>query len=192
MNIYFTAPIKGIEPIEPHLRQIHKLIQTLGYSHIDNYLERLNNGKKFYDNLDKGGKEAHDRYFTETMDSLINADINIFECSIPSLGVGFQVEKSLTYNKPTVILYYTNHVPHFLVAGTVNEHLLIREYNEKNIADVLQEVIEQAKQISDKRFNFFISPSLLGFLDEESSKRGITKSAFIRQLILEDRKKKTK
>jgi len=65
----------------------------------------------------------------------------------------------------------------------------LREYTKENLAQVVSDVIEDAKHSADKRFNFFISPSLLSYLEEESKKFDMTKSAFIRRLILEHKKK---
>ncbi|OGK62747.1 hypothetical protein A2334_00835 [Candidatus Roizmanbacteria bacterium RIFOXYB2_FULL_38_10] len=188
MKIYFSAPIKSVHTVESYIKEICETISKLGHTHLDNYLKRLEDNATFYTKLDKGGKEAHEMYFSETIDNLKSSDINIFECSIPSLGIGFQVEKSLAYNKPTIVLYYKSHVPHFFT-GSQTDKLFICEYHEDNVASVLTDAIEEAKHASDKRFNFFISPSLLTYLEEVSNKAGMTKSAFIRKLILEHKKK---
>jgi len=188
MKIYFTAPIRGIDQTEEHIRVIYEVIKKLNYTHIENILGRLDQGRSFYDKLDKGGKITHSSYFEETIDKIKLADINMFECSVPSLGVGFQIEKSLDFNKPTIVLYLKGNIPHFL-AGTHNDKLLLREYTQENITRVVTETIEEAKHAADKRFNFFISPALLSYLEEESKKFDMTKSAFIRKLILEHKKR---
>ncbi|PIV08749.1 hypothetical protein COS52_01060 [Candidatus Roizmanbacteria bacterium CG03_land_8_20_14_0_80_39_12] len=188
MKIYFTSPIRGIDQIEDHVRAIYEVIKKLNYVHVDNVIARLDQGRSFYDKLDKGGKITHSSYFDETIDRIKMADINVFECSVPSLGVGFQIEKSIDYNKPTIVLYLKGNIPHFL-AGTQNDKLFLREYTKENLAQVVSDVIEDAKHSADKRFNFFISPSLLSYIEEESKKFDMTKSAFIRRLILEHKKK---
>ena len=188
MKIYFTAPIKGVELIENHIKEIYETIKKLGYIQIDDIVNRLNQGDDFYEKLDKGGKNTHSFYFEETITKIKSSDINIFECSIPSLGVGFQVVKSLDYNKPTIVLYQKDNLPHFL-AGTQNDKFFLREYTSKNLVNVVTNTIEEAKHAADKRFNFFISPSLLSYLEEESKKFDMTKSAFIRKLIIEHKKK---
>ena len=188
MKIYFTAPIKGVDHVEKHIRTIYEAIKKLGYTHIGNIVDRLNQGGSFYEKLDKGGITTHSSYFEDTINKIKTADINVFEGSIPSLGVGFQVERSLDYNKPTIVLYLKEGTPHFL-AGTHNDKLLLKEYTKDNLTQVVHEALEEAKHVADKRFNFFISPSLLSFLEEESKKFDMTKSAFIRKLILEHKKR---
>ena len=188
MKIYFTAPIKGIEDVEKNIRNIHEIIRKLGYTHVDNIINRLDQGNSFYEKLDKGGANTHSTYFEETINKIKEADINIFECSIPSLGVGFQIEKSLDYNKPTIVLYFKKNTPHFLT-GTQNDKLFLKEYSVENLNQVVKDAIEEAKHATDKRFNFFISPSLLSYLEEESKRFDMTKSAFIRKLILDHKKR---
>jgi predicted DNA binding CopG/RHH family protein len=62
---------------------------------------------------------------------------------------------------------------------------MIRSYNEKDLKKVVSEALEQSREKRDKRFNFFISPKLLEFLEQSSNSEGITKSKLIRNLIVE-------
>jgi len=190
MKVFFSSPIRGVNEIKNYIEEIDKTILSLGHKRLDNVLERISNAN-FYDTLDKGGKKAHADFFEKTIKGIKEADVVIFECSIPSLGIGFQVEKSLDYNKPTIILYYKDNIPHFF-SGTSHDKLFIYRYDKNNISSVISNAIEEARHAADKRFNFFISPSLLSYLEEESSQHGLTKSSFIRGLILEHLKKHKK
>jgi hypothetical protein len=190
MKIFFSSPIKGVDEVKKYIEIIDKALDSLGHKRLDNIVERINDAS-FYNKLDKGGKEAHQSFFEKTIKGIKDADITIFECSTPSLGIGFQIEKSLDYNKPTIILYFKDNLPHF-ITGTDHDKLIVHGYNEKNIHEVVSNAIEEARHAADKRFNFFISPSLLSYLEEESSRLGLTKSSFIRNLILEHRKKNKK
>jgi hypothetical protein len=91
-------------------------------------------------------------------------------------------------NKPTLVLYYKDNVQHFL-AGAEDEKLLVKSYNETNLTNVLKESIEELKSFKDKRFNFFINPGLLTYLETTSKNLGLTKSNFIRNLIVDHMKK---
>ena len=188
MKVFFSSPIQGIDSVEKYIRAIDIQLKDLGYKNIDNLIERLNDGD-YYETLNKGCKKAHEDFFAKTISGIKLADLTMFECTIPSLGIGFQVEKSIEYNKPTVILYLKDNLPHF-ISGIQSDKLLVYEYEADNLSSVINKAIVAARQVTDKRFNFFISPSLLTYLEEESTKQGITKSAFIRQLILEHKKKK--
>ncbi len=188
MKIYFSAPIKGVEEIEPHLNTIYNTISHLGHKHLDDFIARLKEGVHFYDRMSKGGADSRKTFFDKTIDNIKQADIVIFEGTVPSLGVGFQIEKALDYNKPTIVLYLKGHTPNFL-AGTEHDKLMLREYTKETLSKVIESALEEAKHASDKRFNFFISPALLTYLQEESDRNGMTKSSFIRKLILEHKKR---
>ncbi|MFZ2206921.1 MAG: hypothetical protein WA061_06295 [Microgenomates group bacterium] len=190
MKVYFAASVRGFsfysqeyKAIEDGLRGVKCNLTTASYEK-----EEV---KRFYDNLENGGLKAQNEYFNNTIETIKNSDVNIFECSSPSLGIGFQVERSLEYNKPTIILYLKGHVPHFF-AGTDNEKMLLKEYTVSTAKEVVESSIEEANHIADKRFNFFISPSLLTYLENTSKKMGITKSTFIRSLIVEHMRKSKK
>ncbi len=190
MKIYFAASVRGYSfyakeytAVEKALKSIKSTLTSASYEK-----EEI---KKFYNNLEEGGLRAQNEYFNRTIEIIKSSDINIFECSSPSLGIGFQVERSLEYNKPTIVLYLKGHMPHFF-AGTDNEKIMLKEYTVETAQEVIESCIEEAKHIADKRFNFFISPSLLTYLEGAAKKSGITKSTFIRSLILEHMKKTKK
>lgn len=187
MRIYFTAPIKRVEVFKDKIKAIQKTIINLGYKNLDDIASRLDDAS-FYEKLDKGGNKAHEDFYNQTITFVKTADVNVFECSVPSLGVGYQVEKSLAFSKPTIVLYYNNYIPHFL-KGTQHDKLFVQQYNDTNLSSVLKTTIETARSAADKRFNFFISPSQLTYINEEARKLGLTKSSFIRQLILEHKRK---
>jgi len=188
MKIYFSAPIKGVEEIEKNLSSIYNHISKLGHKHLDDFTVRLKEGVQFYDRMSEGGTSSRKTFFDKTIVNIKQADIVIFEGTVPSLGVGFQIEKALDYNKPTIVLYLKGNMPNFL-AGTEHDKLMLREYTDETLLSVIESSIEEAKHASDKRFNFFISPQLLTYLQEESDRNGMTKSSFIRKLILEHKKR---
>lgn len=187
MKIYFAASVRGYSVYANEYKAVEAALKAVKCTLISSSYEK-EEVKKFYSGLETGGSKAQNEYFNQTIETLKSSDINVFECTSPSLGIGFQVEKSLEYNKPTVILYFKGHIPHFF-AGTDNEKMILREYTVETAKSVIESSIEDAKHMADKRFNFFISPSLLTYLENASKKKGITKSTFIRNLILEHMKK---
>ena len=120
---------------------------------------------------------------------LKEADINIFDCSMPDSCTGFQISKSLEFNKPTIALYQNTSPPSFI--DSINEEkFLSASYNKESVKNVLHSLLQKAQLLSDKRFNFFISPSLLNYLNLMSHEFGMTKSTYLRNLIIEDKKKR--
>lgn len=187
MKIYFAASVRGHSFYSEEYKAIENSLKSLKCKLTFSSYEK-EEVKKFYDNLENGGLKAQNEYFNSTIETIKNSDVNVFECTSPSLGIGFQVERSLEYNKPTIVLYLKGHIPHFF-AGTNNEKMLLKEYTLATAKHVIESSIKEANHIADKRFNFFISPSLLTYLENTSKRMGVTKSTFIRSLIVEHMRK---
>lgn len=187
MKVFFTASMRGQKPFRNYYEKIYHTIEELGYTQLSNEII-ASNSTAFYDKLEKEGRSAYIALYKENMQALHEADICIFETSVHSLSIGFVIQKSLDFNKPTIVLYYKNHSPHFLM-GSQEEKLIIRSYTEQTIKRVLKETLKDARERKDKRFNFFITPKLLNYLEKISKQQGVTKSKFIRSLIFEYMKK---
>ncbi|MEI6533551.1 MAG: hypothetical protein WCO06_06995, partial [Candidatus Roizmanbacteria bacterium] len=159
MKIYFMAGMRGQGKYIEVYELIYKYLEELRYQVIDKVvLEKKSS--EFYKELEKGGDVAFQNFYTRVMNNIKSADVNVFECSIPSLGLGYQVQKSIDFNKPTIVLYEGENLPHFL-AGSQDDRFIMKKYTQDNLKKVLEEALEEAKERSDKRFNFFISPKLL-------------------------------
>lgn len=190
MKVFFTASQRGRDNLDKQYKKIFEEIKGLGYQHVDNEIVTIPS-KEFYTELSEGGRNANVMLYKNNIKNLTQADINVFECSLHSISLGFMINKSLSFSKPTIVLYYKENVPYF-VDGIQDEKLLVKSYNDTNVKTILTEAFELAKNLTDKRFNFFISPELLSYLNDASKELGITKSTFIRNLIVEHRKKTRK
>jgi len=188
MKVYFTASLRGMQYYEQYYRKIYDEIEKLGYAHLDREIFSLNR-TTYYSELETTGKIAHLDLYRKKIKSLQKADVCIFEVSFHSLSIGFQIEKAINYLKPTIVLYLEGNEPYFL-EGVENEKLILRPYNNKNLQQVLKECLEMAQKKKEQRFNFFLSPDLLSYLEEASKKQGETKSMYVRNLIENDRNKR--
>lgn len=181
MKIFFSASLQG----EVNTQIYHKIfseIEATGYEHVDNEVVKLSR-EEFAELKNKGREEQIKRY-NQKIDAIKKADICIFDVSAHSLSTGFLVNVALDLQKPTIALFYGDMSPYFL-SGVENEKLIIQSYTEKNVKKVLRDLLDQAREKRDKRFNFFISPKLLEFLENTSNAEGVTKSKYIRNLIVE-------
>lgn len=188
MKVFFTASQRGKKDFGAYYKSIASQIQSLGYGLLEDDLLTMNSDE-FYKAIASQEAESS-KFYKQEIKNLQDAEINVFECSFHSLSIGFIIEKSLELSKPTVILYHEKNKPHFLMSID-EEKLIVKSYNEKNLPKIVQECLAEAKQQRDKRFNFFISPRLLAYLEKASSDSGVTKSRFIRDLILDHKKKHT-
>lgn len=190
MKVYFSVSPKAKSEFGKVYKTIFDEISRLGYQHVSS--EALHEDEdSFYKEMEKGGKNIHQTLFKEKLKHIQSADINIFDLSAGGIGLGFNVEKSLELNKPTVVIYHGDNVPFFL-SGIDDDKFVLVGYTEKNVKKVIRESLEVARERRDKRFNFFISPRLLEYLEKASTDEGVTKSKFIRNLIVKKMRDVTK
>lgn len=170
---------------DEYINGMYDEVKKLGYDHVNDEVKT----HKIRDILNaasagqKYSQEEYNQSITTLVDDINKAEICIFEVSFQSLGAGYLVDKSLDYSKPTIVLYLEGHKPHIL-SVVDDEKLVVRSYNEKNYKKVLKEALNFAREKRDKRFNFFLSPKLLNYLEQASNSRGITKSKLLRDMIV--------
>lgn len=189
MKIYLGIPFMGVPQFGEHYKKIYDEIEKLGYEHVDKEIINLTY-VEWQKKMEKG-RDSYVDHYQKKMKAIKEADICIFEASFHSLGIGFLIQKALENSKPTIALYYEDKVPYFL-SGAEDEKLLVRSYNDKNYKKTVQEVLDFARERRDKRFNFFLSPRLLDYLEQASKKEGVTKSKLIRDLIVDHMRNENK
>jgi len=186
MNVFFTVAYHGNQQFGKYYKLLYNEIKHLGYTHLDD--EAITTTSKDYIEKMSQGRSVQVANYRNKMKNLQDADICVVEASSHNLGGGYVIEKSLQLSKPTIVLYHKNNIPFFLT-GIEDEKLVVISYNEDNYKKVLADSFATAKEKRDKRFNFFISPELLDYLSQQSKLQGITKSAFIRTLLKQHRKR---
>lgn len=191
MKVFFNASARGIKYFSKEYKRIFNTIKNLGHTPIYDLVVTETSEDDFYGGLEKGGKKTLVDFHNKTISLIKSANINVFECSYRSSGIGYQVEKSLELNKPTIILYLDNHIPHFIF-GSNDEKIIIKKYNKKNLEKVVKEAFEETKKGLDKRFNFFVSPKVLAHIKNRSREQGMSESTYVRGLIIEDMRKLNK
>lgn len=168
----------------------------------------LNSYDTIVDLLNKGGYEVQDgsqsklvpmgsRMPEEEKSSLYKtmekkmdkSEICVFEASYPStIHIGHEITLAITKNKPVVVFFEKGKEP-LLFRGLKGEKVYWVEYEGKEIEEKFNEVMEQAKKNIDVRFNFFVNPRILSYLDWVSKKRMVPRSVFLRDLIEKEMKK---
>lgn len=190
MKVFFTASQRGKKFFDKYYLQIFNTITREGYTNLCDALIKIPIDK-FYEDLEKSGHAGYAKLYDQNIKTLQTADINVFECSLHSLSIGFMVQKSLDFHKPTIVLFLKDHTPFFL-AGLKDEKLIMKEYDDANLEKVLIKCLEDAKNLRDKRFNFFLNDEMLRYIEEASKREGVNKSTFLRNLVLSHQKKSKK
>ncbi len=177
MKIYFTASLK----------------QNKNFSHIYDeivaYLESKNHqvfeaipSKKFGP-LDELSQYEIKKVQEELLSEISDCDCALVEGSYPSsILVGYELGQLVSKQKPTILLYKKGFNP--VLAGEVHSSRLVKsEYEEDVLEEVVDWCLEEIKNVSNRRFTFFISPEIDNFLNKISRDGDISRSEFIRNLI---------
>lgn len=185
MKVFFYSS-PATEKFDNFIHTIFDEIEKLGYEHLNdeiktNAIRHVLTHKKFPD------KDYIKNVGGLLMD-MSKADICVFDVSYQSLASGYLIDKSLEAAKPTIVLYSGDNIPHIL-SVIDDEKLIIKHYDEKNLKKTLKSSLEQAREKRDKRFNFFLSPKLLNYLESTSNSHGVTKSKILRDMIVDHMRK---
>jgi len=186
MKVFLSASPRGDRDFGKNYNHIYSLIEKLGFTQLDNEIITLSY-EDFVTRM-KRGSDAYKAHDQKKIQAIKNADICVFETSVHSSGIGFLIFLALESGKPTIVLHTEKHIPYFL-SGIEDEKLLLCSYTNETLDKVLTAALVLAKERRDKRFNFFISPKLLEYLEKASNDEGVTKSKFIRNLIIAHMKK---
>ena len=76
-----------------------------------------------------------------------------------------------------------------MLEGRKDEKLQMVAYTLNNLRGLLDKALDEARKKMDVRFNFFVSPKILVYLDWVAKKRMIHRSVFLRNLIEREMKK---
>jgi hypothetical protein len=126
--------------------------------------------------------------YEESIKSLKKAELVIIEVSGHSMSAGYLISQALEMNKPVIALYKSESKPVF-IGGIVNQKLFLVEYDKDNVEEVLKTTLKKVTSLIDVRFNFFVNPKILTYLDKVAQERMVPKSVFLRNLIEKEMKK---
>jgi hypothetical protein len=178
MKVFFIAYLRSPENYFNYYKKIHQLVSEFGFQHVDDFVVKTD-PKKFL----KGAGS-----YQNFVRNIKATDIMVSEISTHSLSMGFLMHEALGHGKPVIALYHEGHDPYY-VENLEDDKLQLIEYNSSNLRSRLEKALDLAKKQVDIRFNFFIPPEIIVYLDWLSSEYRISKSTYIRNLILKDMEK---
>lgn len=185
MKIFFIASSRlvSVEPklyenIFHYLSERHKMLSD----------KVLRWAKKGVEGIENAPLKKKIENYKVSIDCVKKADIVVMEVSGHSMSIGYLISKALELSKPVVALHKKGCVPNFL-KGIIDQKLIIVEYDLDNVTTVLGGAVKKAKSLIDVRFNFFVSPKILTYLDWVAQKRMLPRSVFLRDLIEREMKK---
>jgi hypothetical protein len=185
MKICFVASIKNKENFIKDYREIVRVLKEGGdkvfYEHVMNTSQ---------DDLDLLDEDKKIQFHKKVIDLIKKCDLVVAEASSQSLSVGYLISMTLDLSKPVILLYKGDSKPNILSALEQSDKLMVCKYGSTEmLGDILKKSLSVAKGKSDVRFNFFVSPEILAYLDWVAQKRMVPRSVFLRNLIEREMKK---
>lgn len=176
MKIYFTASLRGKKNFQKEYQFIVRSLEELGHQIQEHILE-----------IDpkKPEQESHEekvKIYQKLLGLIKTSALIVAETSFSSVSVGHEISLALEFHKPVIALHLENHRPRFL-EGNPDPKLQILPYNSASLKKDLKEALQIAIDQTDIRFNFFISPKTVAYLDWVAKNRKIPRSVFLRNLI---------
>jgi hypothetical protein len=172
MKVYFTASEEGKSQYKEEHRLIVEMLKNLG-AQVFNAIEITAESESASEN---------NKMYKKRAAALKKADFVVAEISYPSVSVGYEISNALTIAKPVLALR-TKGTRVNILESHPDEKFKLIEYEKGNLKSVLEKWIESASDLVDVRFNFFVSPKIVGYLNWLSKKRRIPRSVYLRGLI---------
>jgi hypothetical protein len=184
MKVYFSASIVQKEQFGHNYDQIVRILLDMGHA-----VEYKHITEKTLDQIKSSTHEDSNNFYKKVCRWISQADLVVVEASFPStLNIGHEISLALEKGKPTIVFYHKGYESYFL-PGLKSDKLFLVEYEDRDLPDLVKETVNYAKDQADTRFNFFMSPSHINYLDWISQHRRIPRSVYLRDLIEKDREK---
>ena len=184
MKIYFTAAINALNDHGDNYKKIVEILESMGHEVISNHI--LNTDLK---TINSQTQEDIEKYYVKMQTNLKNSDILVSEVSFPStVHVGHELTLALEKDKPALALYLKGKKP-VLLWGITSDKFHVSEYDEKTLKHVLKESVKYLSEQMDSRFNFFVSPKIVNYLDWIAKKKRLPRAVYLRKLIEKDMEK---
>lgn len=187
MKVHFACSTSELETYKDDYRQICSLIKEMGHSISRDWLEEAIKlvEQKAVSTLDR------EEVYNSVVASILASDVVIIEGTVTSFSVGHQVTLGLSKNKPTLFLVKKAPGPKkggkpkdSFLAGLTSPLLKVVEYDDSNLADILNDFLNNNGARPVVKFNIVLTKEIENYLDWASFTYKINRSEFIRNLIL--------
>ncbi|MFA6602807.1 MAG: hypothetical protein WCT01_03300 [Candidatus Shapirobacteria bacterium] len=183
MKAYFSGSLYQKNQFYKYYERIVDLLKKQGIEVFEDTLKT-----DFDDSLDMKDEDRV-RNYRNIVKWIDKCDFAVIEGSFPStLHIGHEITLALDKSRPVIVLYKSGAEP-MVFKGLLDEKIIWAEYKDDNLEKVLTKALAEAKKNMDVRFNFFVSPKILAYLDWVAKNRMIPRAVFLRDLIEKEMRK---
>ncbi len=180
MKIYFLGAISGLSTYRKNYEKEVRILEKMGHHVLSDHVLDVDHNRPdtFVVNSDK-------EYFEYMIGRIRSSDIVVADISHPTANIGYEISYALSNNIPVLALYSESKGRKVfpLLVGNQSDLLCLREYDNKNISNILKEEMGKLEDSACIKFTIMINPQIASYLDWISEKNKLTRSAFIKKLI---------
>lgn len=184
MKVYFLGALSGLTKYRDVYENIISILEQKGHSVYSEHVMKVERDK--VSNL---SEEDRKKYFSKMKKSILTSDFVVAEVSHPTPNIGYEIAFAIENEKPVLVLHDKESNVFPLLLGSSSEKLLIKSYEKSNLEKIITKGIREVKNCMDIRFNFFISPEIVRYLDWVAKVKRVPRSVYLRDLIEDDMKK---
>jgi hypothetical protein len=186
MKIFLCASIYGKQHLEDSCKKIVALTKKTGATIVaDHILDTTN------EEMAQWKKDQDIKFHNFVMNGVKNSDAIFAEISHASTSVGYLISLAAQAGKPVVCFYNGEQKPHlFNTLEEQNDKFVVVQYSKlEDLDKLVPEMVEFVHEGQDTRFNFFVTPKHINYLNWIAKTRKIPRSVFLRKLIEEEMRK---
>jgi len=190
MKVHFACSTSELEKYKGNYLKICNLIKEMGHTITRDWIEEAIQivKEKKVNSLDR------EETYNKVVSSILASDVAIIEGTVASFSIGHQITLGLSKNKPTLFLISKQEakknvkVKNSFLAGINSPLLKVVEYDDSNLADTLNDFLNNNGGRPVVKFNIVLTKEIENYLDWSSFTNKVNKSEFIRNLILKHMK----
>jgi hypothetical protein len=182
MNVYFGCSTQRILELKEAYSTTRQAILTAGNKLTRDWLDDaiLLKSKNTNVSVDRSN------YYEEVMNAILQADLCIFDCTVPSMAVGHQITFSLDKGKPTLMLVdgNTQNVEGMFVAGSTSPNFTHRNYkDQEDLTRIVSWFLAECSPSTKIRFSLVLDRVQDDYIEWASFKYKTTKTDIIKGAI---------
>lgn len=182
MNVYFTTSSEGVSKKRESCRRIISQIEKSGSKLSLNWIKIATDKKQTL--KDRPPNPA--KIFQENLGALTKSEVCIFETSVVSWGMAYQITYAITKEIPTLCLFDKKSEPSEvsnMLPGIKSKYLYIEKYEDGDLEDKVSLFLTKIEKTTLMKFNFIACREIKDYIDWAAKRHGVSQSEFLREAI---------
>lgn len=181
MKIFYTASYYGKQQYQ---RQFDKVLAEIEKHDVDIISPEIGGYQKVLSNKEMIKlKTADSIHYMSIQRGIQLCDATIIEISHQDFQLGHEASLAIQNKKPVLCLS----IHEDFSKKIRNPYFFGAKYNDFNIDEIISNFLRKASNEKlSERFNMFLSPTQLVYLEKQSERSNMSKSEYLRDLLIQD------